>query len=142
MRFLVVNGPNLNLLGSREPDTYGRTTLAGLEDDLRSEFSAHEFAFLQSNHEGEIVDALQESVDTYDGVVINPGGYTHTSVAIRDAVAAISVPVVEVHISNVAAREPFRHTSLVAPECIGHVAGFGVDGYRLALLALVRHLGG
>lgn len=140
MRFLVLNGPNLNLLGQREPDTYGRDTLDSIERTLRQEFHDHAFEFRQSNIEGELIDAIHAAEGTADGIVFNPGGYTHTSVAIRDAVAAIDVPVVEVHLSNVAAREPFRHTSLIAAACIGYVAGFGVDGYRLGILALSRRL--
>ncbi len=138
MRILILNGPNLNLLGTREPDTYGAATLSDLEESLRTEFDTHDLSFLQSNTEGVLIDAIQGAAEL-DGIVFNPGGYTHTSVALRDAVAGVPVPVVEVHISNVAAREPFRHTSLIAPVCIGHVAGFGLSGYRLAVLALEHH---
>ena len=140
MRFLVLNGPNLNLLGNREPGTYGTETLDEIAVAMRSEFAQHELVFCQSNIEGELIDEIQSAGDSFDGIVFNPGGYTHTSVAIRDAVAASPTPVVEVHISNVAAREPFRHTSLIAPVCVGHVAGFGTNGYRIGLQALERYL--
>lgn len=141
MRILILNGPNLNLLGSREPATYGAATLQDLERSLKEAFPEHELSFVQSNVEGELIDALH-GASNLDGVVFNPGGYTHTSVALRDAVASVEVPVVEVHISNVAAREPFRHTSLIAPMCIGHIAGFGVSGYRLGVLAIEDHAQG
>jgi 3-dehydroquinate dehydratase-2 len=140
MRFLVLNGPNLNLLGQREPDTYGSETLDALASSMNSEFSAHELTFRQSNVEGELINVLHGADGNFDGVVFNPGGYTHTSVAIRDAVSSIQTPVVEVHISNVARREAFRHDSLIAPVCVGHIAGFGTNGYRLAVQALERHL--
>ena len=138
MRFLLLNGPNLNLLGSREPDVYGATTLAQIEEgltsiasDLGDDITAH-----QSNGEGELVDILQEAAAWADGALFNPGGYTHTSVALRDAIAAVAYPVVEVHLSNPAAREEFRHTSLVSPVCRGTVAGFGAVGYESAYRAL------
>lgn len=140
MRLLVLNGPNLNLLGKREPEIYGVATLDDLEAHLRSVFPTHELKFFQSNVEGELIDRLQAAEADVDGVVFNPGGYSHTSVALRDAIAAIAVPVVEVHISNVAARESFRHHSLTAAACIGQIAGFGSDSYRLGVLALERRL--
>lgn len=140
MRILVLNGPNLNLLGRREPDTYGSATLADLEKQLRERFPAHTIEFRQSNVEGELIDRLHEANGEADGVIFNPGGYTHSSVALRDAVAAIDAPVVEVHISNTAARESFRHVSLIAPVCAGQITGFGLDGYRLAVLALEARL--
>ena len=131
MRLLVVNGPNLNLLGKREPEVYGHTTLGDLEAGLRDAFPDVELEFFQSNHEGELIDALQNS--EADGIVLNAAGFTHTSVALRDAVASISTPVVEVHISNIAAREDFRHTSLTAAECEGAIFGLGLQGYHLAV---------
>lgn len=140
MRILILNGPNLNRLGTREPGVYGSDTLESLERALTEEFTGHELRFRQSNVEGELIDALHDADRDFDGVVFNPGGYTHTSVALRDAIASIGIPVVEVHISNVAGREPFRHTSLTAPVCIGHISGFGLDGYRLGVLALQRFM--
>jgi len=134
---LVVSGPNLNLLGRREPSLYGRQTLAALMADLtaRAAATGAELAHVQSNDEGTLVDALQGAAATADAVILNAGGYTHTSVAIRDAVAAIPVPVVEVHLTNPAAREAFRQVSLLAGVCAGSIAGFGALSYRLALEA-------
>lgn len=131
MRILIVNGPNLNLLGSREPDVYGSTTLEELESGLQAAFENVIFTFMQSNHEGELIDALQEK--SADGIVLNAAGFTHTSVALRDAIASIDTPVVEVHISNIAAREEFRHQSLTAAECVGSITGLGIKGYHLAV---------
>lgn len=131
---LVLNGPNLNLLGTREPETYGTTRLGDIQDDLERQFPDAAFTFFQSNHEGALIDRLhQAGADDVDGVVFNPGGYTHTSVALRDAVAAIPTPVIEVHISNVHAREDFRRRSLIAPACAGQISGLGPAGYRLAV---------
>ena len=132
MKLLVLNGPNLNLLGSREPDTYGELTLHGLEEEIRREFPSVSFDFFQSNHEGELIDRLQ-SAEPIAGIVFNPGGYTHTSVALRDAIAAIETPVIEVHISNIAARESFRHHSVTAGATIGQISGLGVMGYHMAV---------
>lgn len=139
--FLVLNGPNLNLLGTREPGVYGQTTLAGIEALCRATAAelGVEVAFLQSNHEGALIDAIHAARGTQDGIVLNAGAYTHTSVALRDAVTAAQVPTVEVHLSNVHAREPFRHHSMLAPVVLGQVAGFGPDSYVLALRALVSH---
>ena len=144
MRFLLLNGPNLNLLGTREPEVYGSTTLSQIETDLATlaaefgdELTAH-----QSNGEGTLVDHLQEASAWADGALFNPGGYTHTSVALRDAIAAVAFPVVEVHLSNPAAREEFRHESLVSAVCLGTVAGFGAVGYESAYRALRSHLEG
>ncbi len=134
----VIHGPNLNLLGSREPDTYGSQTLAqinaGIEKAAQSRGAA--CTFFQSNVEGELVNALQGAANT-DGIILNAAAYTHTSVALRDAIAAIAAPVVEVHLSNVYAREDFRHTSLIAPVCHGSICGFGAQSYMLALEALL-----
>lgn len=136
-KVLVIHGPNLNLLGGREPGVYGTVTLA--EIDRRLETLAEELGAavetFQSNHEGAILDRLHEAPGRYDAVVLNAGGLTHTSVALRDAIAAIAVPVVEVHLSNVHAREPFRHRSLIAAVAAGQIAGFGVDSYLLGLRA-------
>jgi len=138
MRLLVLNGPNLNLLGRREPEVYGAATLADVEGGLRAAFPEVDFAFAQSNHEGALIDALHAAMgDGTGGVVLNPGGYTHTSVALRDAVAACGLPVVEVHLSNVHAREGFRRRSLVAPVCAGQISGLGAAGYGLAVRYLL-----
>jgi 3-dehydroquinate dehydratase-2 len=139
----VLNGPNLNLLGKREPETYGRSTLTDLERLCRKAAQAHQLTieFRQSNHEGVLIDWLHEAgAHNAAGVVLNPGGYTHSSVAIRDAVAAIGIPVVEVHISNIFAREGFRHFSHVAPVAKGTVCGFGINGYVLAISGLAAML--
>jgi 3-dehydroquinate dehydratase-2 len=139
-RLLVLNGPNLNLLGLREPHLYGHTTLAQIETHLEAVASSLGVALTsyQSNHEGELVDRIQAArTDGTDFIVINAGAYTHTSVAIRDAVAAVRVPVVEVHLSNIYAREAFRHQSLIAPVAAGQVSGFGPKSYELGLLAAV-----
>lgn len=141
MRFLLLNGPNLNLLGSREPEIYGTTTLADIESalaDLAAEFG-DEITAHQSNGEGDLVDHLHDAASWADGAIFNPGGYTHTSVALRDAVSAVPYPVVEVHLSNPAAREDFRHTSLLSAVCLGTVAGFGAVGYESAYRALRHH---
>jgi 3-dehydroquinate dehydratase-2 len=132
MKLLVVNGPNLNLLGTRETQIYGNVTFYAFFDELKNEFS-HELTYFQSNIEGELIDLLQTSA--VDGIILNAGGYTHTSVALRDCSAAISTPVVEVHISNIAGRESFRHESLLSPVCKGCICGFGLEGYRLAIKA-------
>jgi 3-dehydroquinate dehydratase II len=139
---LVLHGPNLNLLGLREPAVYGSQTLADVDaalERLADELGV-EVACRQSNLEGDLIDWLHEARERFDGVVINPGGYTHTSVALRDAIAAIEKPCVEVHLSNVHGRESFRHTSLTAGVCVGAVMGFGVDSYLLGLRALTSRL--
>jgi 3-dehydroquinate dehydratase II len=134
VKLLVLNGPNLNLFGRREPELYGAGSLDDLAEDLRDRFSGVAFTFVQSNHEGELIDALHRAAaDGTDGVVFNPGGFGHTSVALRDAIQAIDVPVVEVHITNVYAREPFRHQSLLAAVCAGQITGLGRMGYALAV---------
>ncbi len=141
-RILVIHGPNLNLLGSREPDIYGNTSLEEINGDLSSaakEWGA-EVEFFQSNYEGALVDRIQESQSWADGILINPGGLTHTSVILRDALAATELPIVEVHLSNIFAREEFRRNSFVSPIALGVVSGFGPMGYGLGLNALLEHL--
>ena len=144
MKILLLNGPNLQLLGSREPDIYGKTTLATIVADvtaLGKKLGVEVEAF-QSNSEGELVTLIGSApADGFDGIVINPAAYTHTSVAIRDAIAAAALPAVEVHLSNISSRETFRHESLTAPVCIGVVAGFGAFSYQMALRALLNKLG-
>jgi 3-dehydroquinate dehydratase-2 len=138
MKILVIHGPNLNLLGTRESDIYGLKTLEDINDSLKSlstELGA-EIEIKQSNHEGEIVDTIQESGD-FDALLINPAAYTHTSVAIRDAIAAVQIPAVEIHLSNIYKREEFRHTSLISPVAFGQISGFGPDSYILGLRAAV-----
>lgn len=139
MKILFLNGPNLNLLGQREPEIYGSTTLADIESWVRkraSEFGA-EIDFKQSNIEGELVNWIQEAKGNCDVIVLNAAGYTHTSVAIRDAISAVEIPTIEIHLSNVQAREEFRHDSLIAPVCSGMIAGFGANSYVLAVEAAV-----
>jgi 3-dehydroquinate dehydratase-2 len=138
MKILVINGANLNLLGRRQPEIYGRESFEDYLGALRARYSEHTIDYYQSNIEGELVDALQRAEGAYDGVVLNAGGYTHTSVVLRDAIAAISVPVVEVHISSILAREEFRHISLIAPVAKGSIMGFGMESYRLAVEYLVN----
>lgn len=134
LRLLILNGPNLNLLGVREPHVYGSTSLDDVEQDLAEAFPDVHLEFFQSNHEGALIDRLHIArEERIHGVVFNPGGYTHTSVALRDAISATGLRVIEVHISNIHAREAFRHTSLLAPVCVGAIAGLGVFGYRAAV---------
>lgn len=144
MRILVLHGPNLNLLGTREPDKYGATTLAEIVDSLRTtaEKRGYELESFQSNHEGGIVDRIHLAAGQVSGILINPAAYTHTSVAIRDALLAVGLPVVEVHLSNIHKREPFRHHSYVADIAVGQITGFGPNSYYLGLAALINHLEG
>lgn len=144
-KILVLHGPNLNLLGNREPEIYGHTTLADIDADLVAiaQSSGHEVASMQSNSEGALIDRVQASArDGTVFIVINPGALTHTSVALRDALAAVAIPFIEVHLSNVHAREPFRHRSYLADLAVGVITGFGADSYRLAMTAAVRRLAG
>lgn len=143
-RILVIHGPNLNLLGQREPEVYGSTTLADIDAELAELAAAEgcELACFQSNHEGELIDRIQAALGASDGILINPGGFTHSSVALRDALAAVALPVVEVHLSNVFARESFRHHSYVSGIALGVISGLGAKGYRMGLSALLDHLRG
>jgi 3-dehydroquinate dehydratase-2 len=136
MKVQIINGPNLNLLGVREPDIYGNDSFASYFIQLQEIFPDIELEYFQSNIEGEIISKIQEAGFGCDGIVLNAGGYTHTSVAIRDAIKAVPAPVVEVHVSNVFAREEFRHRSMISAVCMGLIAGFGLDSYRLAIEAL------
>ena len=138
MKLLILNGPNLNLQGKRDQSVYGAETFEEFIPRLRALYPSVELDYAQSNIEGELIDALHNTIGKYDGVLFNAGGYTHTSVALRDAIDAISVPVVEIHISNVAAREEFRHTSFIGATCIGTIAGFGLDSYRLGVEAFLN----
>ncbi len=144
MKILVINGPNLNMLGIREPEIYGSFTLEDIEKELISyaaELDSNiSLEFFQSNFEGEIVDKIQSALNCFDGIIINPAAYTHTSVAISDAVAAVGIKTVEVHLSNIYSREEFRHNSYIAPKCMGQVAGFSKTGYKMALLGLYEAL--
>ncbi|MBQ4560910.1 MAG: type II 3-dehydroquinate dehydratase [Clostridia bacterium] len=139
-KILVINGPNINMLGKREPGIYGAETMESVNDRLAKEAAelGCEIEFYQSNIEGEIVTRIQQTRDVCDGIIINPAAYTHTSVAIRDALSAVDTPAIEVHISNIHKREEFRHKSLTAPACMGQICGLGTDGYILALYKLVK----
>ena len=138
MQIVIINGPNLNLLGRREPEKYGHSSFEDYFEVLKSRFPDITFEYFQSNVEGEIINEIQKSGFSYDGILLNAGGYTHTSVAITDAIAAIKTPVIEVHITNIAAREEFRHTSIIGRSCFGSISGFGLDSYRLAVEAIVE----
>ncbi|HPE55008.1 MAG TPA: type II 3-dehydroquinate dehydratase [Bacteroidales bacterium] len=135
MKLLIINGPNLNLLGTREQNIYGNISFKDYLQTLKNQFTDINIAYFQSNIEGEIINKLHESEGNFDGVILNAGGYTHTSVAIADAVRAINTPVVEVHISNIFDREEYRHVSLIGPNVKGSIIGFGMDSYRLAILS-------
>ncbi|HEY9624178.1 MAG TPA: type II 3-dehydroquinate dehydratase [Crinalium sp.] len=139
---MVLHGPNLNLLGQREPGIYGHVTLESINSSLEEDAKLLEIKLsaFQSNHEGALVDAIHAALRVHDGLLINAGAYTHTSVAIRDAISAVSIPTVEVHLSNIYRRESFRHHSYIAPIAIGQISGFGAESYRLGLRALVHHL--
>ncbi len=144
MKILYLNGPNLNLLGQREPKVYGRTTLAEIEAKVRARARKLKAVvdFRQTNQEGELVNWVQEARGKWNVIVLNPAAYTHTSVALRDAIAAVGIPTIEIHLSNVHAREEFRHRSLIAPVCVGQILGFGADSYLLALEAAINVNGG
>lgn len=138
MNIHIINGPNLNLLGKREPDLYGNLSFEAYFEELKQEFPNVNLSYYQSNVEGELINNLHENGFSADGIILNAGGYTHTSVALGDAVAAIKTPVVEVHISNIFAREEYRHISLIAGKCIGSISGFGMDSYKLAIIGLMK----
>jgi len=139
-KILILNGPNLNLLGTRQPEIYGNRTFETIFEKLQETYSDVQFDYFQHNIEGELIDKLQASEEIYNGIVLNAGGYSHTSVAIRDAISAIKVPVVEIHLSNIAAREKFRHNSLLTAVCVGTIFGFGAYSYNLGILALTNLL--
>ena len=139
MKILVINGPNLNMLGQREKTNYGELTLGKIEKLMKKEYPNEEFTFFQSNHEGEIIDQIQNVAQKYEALIINPGGYSHTSVAIRDALEIVKLPKVEVHLSNISAREDFRHRSITAPKTDGYISGFKEKGY-LAAVYLIKKL--
>ena len=138
MKLQIINGPNLNLLGQREPDVYGRRTFEDYLDELRRAYPDVTIDYFQSNCEGALIDKIHEVGFQCDGIVLNAGAYTHTSIALHDAIKAVTAPVVEVHISNVHSREPYRRQSMIAPACLGVVCGFGLDSYRLAVEALTK----
>ena len=133
MKIIIINGPNLNLLGKREKNIYGDLSFDGYFETLKNNYPQHELNYYQSNIEGEIVNKIHEFGFDHDGIIINAGAYTHTSVAIRDAIAGVTTPVVEVHISNILTRESFRHKSIIGPVCVGSIMGFGLDSYRLGI---------
>ena len=136
-KILIINGPNLNLLGKREPTIYGNTTFEDYLEQLREKYPQCEISYYQSNIEGELINKIHEVGFTYDGIILNAGAYTHTSIALHDAIKAVTTPVIEVHISNVHAREPFRHVSMISAACKGVVIGFGLESYRLALESFI-----
>ena len=137
MKILIMNGPNLNLLGRRDPKHYGSQTLAEINEKLKVRFGGVDLDFFQSNHEGELIDRLQQADGSFDGVVLNAGALTHYSIALRDAIDSVEVPVVEVHLSNIAARESFRNHSVIAPVCRGSISGFGMQSYVLGIQAII-----
>ena len=140
MKLIIINGPNLNLLGKREKEIYGTEKFDTFLEALKNEFPDADISYFQSNVEGEIINEIQKVGFEYDGIILNAGAYTHTSVAIRDAIAAISTSVIEVHLSNIYARESFRHESLIAPKCIGTITGFGMESYKLAVLYFIEKI--
>jgi 3-dehydroquinate dehydratase II len=140
MKILILNGPNLNLLDRRPVKNYGAVTLSQIEKIIRNDFSTHQFEFFQSNHEGELIDKIQTAHKSFDGLIINPGGYSHTSVSIKDALEICSIPKIEVHISNLASREDFRHTMLTASSCDGYISGFREKSYLGAIYILEKIL--
>jgi 3-dehydroquinate dehydratase II len=140
MKIIIINGPNLNLTGKRETEIYGSKTFEALMPELKSQFPGFELEYYQSNIEGEIIDKIQQSGFSFSGIILNPGGYSHTSVAIADAISGVETPVVEVHLSNIYKREEFRHVSLTGKNCIGVITGFGMDSYSLALQYFKKHL--
>jgi 3-dehydroquinate dehydratase-2 len=140
MKILLINGPNLNLLGIREQSIYGNQSFDDYFQTLQSNYATIELEYYQSNIEGELINKIHERGFTYDGIIINAGAYTHTSVAIRDAIAGVKAPVVEVHISNILTRESFRHESLIGPVCVGSIMGFGLDSYRLGIEAIKKYI--
>ncbi|MEQ8244530.1 type II 3-dehydroquinate dehydratase [Fulvivirga sp.] len=138
MKILIINGPNLNLLGTREPNIYGHQSFQSFFETIKSNFKEVDLEYYQSNVEGKIINKLHEAGFSYDGIILNAGGYTHTSVAISDAIAAIKTDVIEVHISNIYKREEFRHKSIISKECIGMISGLGLEGYLLAITYLIN----
>jgi len=138
MKIQIINGPNLNLLGKREPEKYGNITFESFLDSLRKQFPEIKIEYYQSNIEGEIINRIHQSGFDSNGIILNAGGYTHTSVAITDAISAVTSPVIEVHITNILVREEFRHASLIGRACRGNISGFGLDSYRLAVEALIE----
>jgi len=140
MKILLINGPNLNLLGIREKNIYGNTSFETYFNTLKEKYTSIEMKYYQSNIEGELINKLHEIGFIYDGVIINAGAYTHTSIAIRDAISGIKAPAIEVHISNILTRESFRHESLIGPVCIGSIMGFGLDSYRLGIEAIIEYI--
>jgi 3-dehydroquinate dehydratase II len=136
MKICIINGPNLNLLGKREPEKYGNRSFEDYLVSLKAKYPDIHFEYFQSNVEGELINEIHAKGFSYDGIILNAGGYTHTSVALADAIASVKTPVIEVHITNIASREDFRHASLIARSCAGSISGFGLDSYRLAVEAL------
>jgi len=140
MKIIIINGPNLNLLGKREPSVYGNTTFEEYFAELRSSYSTKcELTFYQSNHEGSLIDKIHEVGFSYDGIILNAGAYTHSSIALHDAIKSVNTPVIEVHISNIHAREEYRHKSFIAPACKGSIIGLGLESYRLAIDFFIRN---
>ncbi|MDE3183493.1 MAG: type II 3-dehydroquinate dehydratase [Bacteroidota bacterium] len=140
MKISIINGPNLNLVGTREPGIYGSETFEHFFQKLRKKYETIDFDYFQSNVEGELINEIQQSAKHMDGIILNAGGYTHTSVAIGDAIAAVKIPVVEVHISNVEAREEFRKLSHISAKCVGTISGFGLQSYLLAVESFIKHI--